>query len=151
MAVTIDIGKAKRIHPRNKQDVGKRLAAWALNKDYNKNVVFSGPIFKDYKVEGNKVVISFDYTGSGLTTGIKNGIAPFKETPGAELKWFAISGADKRWYWAKAVIDGNQIIVSSDKVKNPVAVRYAFTLNPKGANLYNKEGFPASPFRTDNW
>lgn len=151
MAVTIDIGEAKRIHPRDKQDVGKRLAAWALKKDYNKNVVFSGPLFKNYKVDGNKIVISFDHTGSGLTAGIKNGIAPFKETPDAELKWFAIAGADKRWHWANAVIDGNQVVVSSEKLKEPVAVRYAFTINPQGANLYNKEGFPASPFRTDNW
>ena len=149
MSVTIDIGEAKNIHPKDKQDVGKRLAAWALKNDYNKNVVVSGPLFKNYKIEENKIVISFDHTGSGLTAGIKNGIAPFKETPKAKLKWFAIAGADKKWYWADAVINGNQVVVSSDKVKNPVAVRYAFAMNPQGANLYNKEGFPASPFRTD--
>jgi sialate O-acetylesterase len=151
MAVIIDIGEANDIHPKDKQDVGKRLAAWALKKDYNKDVVLSGPLFKDCKIEGSKAIISFDHTGSGLTAGIKNGIEPFKETPDAKLKWIAIAGADKKWHWADAVIDGNKLIVSSDKVKNPVAVRYAFTMNPQGANLYNKEGFPASPFRTDNW
>ncbi len=151
MAVIIDIGEAGDIHPKDKQDVGKRLAALALAKDYGKNIVMCGPVFRNCKIEGNKAVISFDHTGSGLTAGCKNGLAPFEETPNAGLKWFAIAGADKKWHRAKAIITGNKVIVSSDRVKVPVAVRYAYTMNPKGANLYNKEGFPASPFRTDNW
>ncbi len=151
MAVIIDIGEAGDIHPKNKQDVGKRLAAWALAKDYGKNIVYSGPIYKELKVEGDKIRISFDHIGTGLITGKKEGLAPAKETPNGKLKWIAIAGEDRKWYWADAVIDGNTILVSSEKVQKPVAVRYAFTMNPEGANLYNKEGFPASPFRTDSW
>ncbi len=151
MAVIIDIGEADDIHPKNKQDVGKRLAAWALAKDYGKKIVYSGPLYKELKVEGNKIRISFDHVVTGLITGKKAGIAPVKETPSEKLKWIAIAGEDKKWYWADAVIDGNTLIVSSEKVQTPVAVRYAYAMNPEGANLYNKEGFPASPFRTDNW
>lgn len=150
MAVIIDIGEAGDIHPKNKQDVGKRLAAWALAKDYGKKVVFSGPLFKDLKIEGNKAVISFDNIGGGLIAGKKDGLAPLKETAD-KLKGFAIAGADKKWYWADAVVQGETIALLSDKVAEPVAVRYAFSMNPAGANLYNKDGFPASPFRTDNW
>ena len=151
MAVIIDIGEAADIHPKNKQDVGKRLAAWALAKDYGKKIVYSGPLYKDCKVEGNKIRISFEQVGGGLMVGKKDGLAPVKETPPDKLKWFALAGADKKWYWAEAVIDGETVLVSSEKVPQPAAVRYAFAMNPQGANLYNKEGFPASPFRTDNW
>jgi sialate O-acetylesterase len=151
MAVIIDIGEAGDIHPKNKQDVGKRLAAWALAKDYGKNIVYSGPLYKDFKVEDGKIRLSFDHVGTGLITGKKEGIAPVKVTPNEKLKWIAIAGEDKKWYWADAVIDGNTVLVSSEKVQKPAAVRYAYAMNPEGANLYNKEGFPASPFRTDNW
>jgi sialate O-acetylesterase len=151
MAVIIDIGEAVDIHPKNKQDVGKRLAAWALAKDYGKKIVYSGPLYKESKVEGNKIRISLDHVGGGLVAAKKEGISPIKETPDQKLKWVAIAGEDKTWYWADAVIDGNTILVSSEKVQKPVAVRYAYAMNPEGANLYNKEGFPASPFRTDNW
>jgi sialate O-acetylesterase len=102
-------------------------------------------------VEGNKIRISFDHIGTGLITGKKEGLAPAKETPNEKLKWIAIAAEDRKWYWADAVIEGNTILVSSEKVQKPVTVRYAFTMNPEGANLYNKEGFPASPFRTDSW
>lgn len=151
MAVIIDIGDARNIHPKNKQDVGKRLAQWALAKDYNKDVVFSGPIYKSHTVEGDKIRVMFDYVGGGLIVGEKEGLEPVKECKDKKLTWFAIAGADKKWYWADAVIDGDTVVVSSEKVKNPVAVRYAYTYNPEGCNLYNKAGLPASPFRTDDW
>lgn len=113
--------------------------------------MYSGPLFKNAKIEGNKIRISFDHIGSGLTAGRKDNILSFKATPGEKLKWFAVAGIDKKWYWADAIIDGETVLVSSIKVQEPIAVRYAFTMNPNGANLYNKDGFPASPFRTDNW
>lgn len=151
MAVITDIGDAADIHPKNKQDVGDRLARWALAKDYKKDVLVSGPLYKGVKVEGNKIRISFDNVGSGLMLGEKTGIEPTKEVKDGKLKWVAVAGEDKVWYWADAVIDGETIVVSSEKVAAPVAVRYAFVMNPAGANLYNKEGMPASPFRTDSW
>ena len=151
MAVTIDIGETENIHPKDKQDVGKRLALWALAKTYGKDLVFSGPLYKSHTVEGDKVRITFDYAGGGLIAGQKNGLEPVKEVPGGKLKWFAIAGQDQVWHWADAVIDGETVLVSSDKVPSPVAIRYAFAMNPEGANLYNKEGLPASPFRTDDW
>lgn len=151
MAVAIDIGEGKNIHPRNKLDVGRRLAAWALAKDYKKDLIHSGPIYKEVKIEGNKIRVFFDYAENGLMTGIKDGTEPVRTAEGGKLKWFAIAGEDRKWYWADAVIDGSTVLVSSEKISYPVAVRYAFSANPEGANLYNKEGFPASPFRTDNW
>lgn len=152
MAVTIDIGNARDIHPKNKQDVGGRLALWALNFDYGKKCVYSGPLYKNMKVEGNKIRVSFDQVGSGLMAGVKKGLAPTAKDPAGKLKSFAVAGADKKWHWADAVIDGDTVVVSSPEVKNPVAVRYAFRMNPgETCNLYNKEGLPASPFRTDKW
>jgi sialate O-acetylesterase len=152
MAVIIDIGMSGDIHPKNKQDVGKRLAAWALAKDYGKQIVYSGPLYKKCTVEGNKIRIEFDSAGSGLMSGEKSGLDPVKPAAAdAKIKWISIAGEDKKFYWADAVIDGNTLVVSSEKVPNPVAVRYAFAMNPQGANLYNKEGLPASPFRTDSW
>ena len=150
MAVIIDIGMAGNIHPKNKQDVGERLALWALAKDYGKkDLVYSGPQFKSMKVDGGKIVVSFDHVGGGLMVGEKEGLAPTKEVKDGELKQFAIAGADKKWVWAKAEIQGETVVVSSDEVAKPVAVRYAFSMNPEGCNLYNKEGLPAVPFRTD--
>jgi sialate O-acetylesterase len=151
MAVIIDIGDPENVHPRDKQDVGKRLALWALAKTYGKDLVFSGPLYKSCAVEGDKVRITFDHAGGGLIAGEKNGLAPVTETRDGKLKWFAIAGEDKVWHWADAVIEGETVVVRSDKVPAPVAVRYAFAMNPEGANLYNKEGLPASPFRTDDW
>ena len=151
MAVAIDIGEVEDIHPKDKQDVGQRLALWALARTYGKNIEFSGPLYKSRAIQGDKVRIVFDHAGGGLIVGEKNGLAPTKEVRGGKLKWFAIAGKDKVWHWADAVIDGQSVVVSSDKVAAPVAVRYAFTMNPEGANLYNKEGLPASPFRTDDW
>lgn len=151
MAVIIDIGEAGNIHPRNKQDVGKRLALWALAKDYGKDVVFSGPLYRGLKVEGSTVRVSFDSVGSGLIVGKKDGLAPVTEVSGGKLERFAIAGADKVWQWADAVIDGETVVVSSPEVAKPVAVRYAYSANPVGCNLYNRDGLPASPFHTDSW
>jgi len=137
MAVTIDIGEPD-IHPKNKQDVGKRLALWALAKTYGKNIVYSGPIYKSMKVDGNKAILTFDNVGSGLMA------------KGDSLKGFAIAGADKKFVWADAKIEGDTVVASSDKVVSPASVRYAWAINPV-CNLYNKEGLPATPFRTDTW
>jgi sialate O-acetylesterase len=139
MAVAIDIGEWNDIHPLNKEDVGKRLALAAQKVAYgDKDVVYSGPIYQSMKVEGNKIIITFTNIGGGL---IAKG--------GGELKHFAIAGTDKKFIWAKAKIEGAKVIVWNDDITNPVAVRYAWADNPEGANLYNKQGLPASPFRTD--
>jgi sialate O-acetylesterase len=138
MAVTIDIGEWNDIHPLDKKDVGKRLSLAAQRVAYgDSTVVFSGPTYQSMKVDGNKFVIAFTNRGSGLVAR------------GGELKCFAIAGADNRFVWAKAKIEKDVVVVWSDAVPNPVAVRYAWADNPEGANLYNAEGLPASPFRTD--
>jgi sialate O-acetylesterase len=138
MAVIIDIGEANDIHPKNKQDVGLRLALWALAKTYDKNVVYSGPLYKSMEVRGNSAILHFDSVGGGLVA------------KGESLKGFAIAGADHKFVWADAKIEGYTIVVSSDKIAEPMAVRYGWADNPV-CNLYNKEGLPASPFRTDTW
>jgi sialate O-acetylesterase len=139
MAVIIDIGEADNIHPKNKQDVGKRLALWALANTYGKKLVYSGPIYKSMKIDGNSIVLSFDHVGGGLVA-----------KGGEELKGFAVAGVDKKFVWADAKIVGDTVVVSSDQVAEPAAVRYAWADNPV-CNLYNKEELPASPFRTDDW
>jgi len=139
MAVAIDLGEWNDIHPLNKEDVGKRLALAAQKVAYgDEKVVYSGPIYQSMKIEGNKIILTFTHIGGGLVV-----------QGGSEPKYFAIAGADKKFAWAKAKIEGNKIVVWNDKVTNPVAVRYAWADNPEGANLYNKEGLPASSFRTD--
>lgn len=140
-AVIIDIGEANDIHPRNKQDVGLRLALSALHVAYNQNVVYSGPVYKSMQKVDNKLILTFDNTGSGLEVKDKYGYA----------KAFAVAGEDQKFVWAKAYIENGKVIVYHPDIKNPVAVRYAWGNNPDDANLYNKEGLPASPFRTDNW
>ncbi len=151
VAVTIDVGDPNDIHPRNKKDVGERLALWALAKDYGKKgLVYSGPTYKGMKVAGDKARLSFDHVGGGLIVGKKEGREPTREVKDGKLQRFAIAGADGKWFWAEATIDGTDVIVSSPNVKEPVAVRYAYQNNPAGANLYNREGLPASPFRTDD-
>jgi sialate O-acetylesterase len=139
MAVIIDIGDAKDIHPKNKQDVGKRLALWALANTYSKDVVYSGPLYKSMAKKDKTIVLSFDHLGGGLVA-----------KGGESLQGFAIAGADHKFVWADAKIEGDKIVVSSDKVADPIAVRYAWADNPV-CNLYNKAGLPASPFRTDTW
>jgi len=138
MAVAIDAGEWNDIHPLNKKDVGERLALAAEKLAYgDASLVYSGPIFQSAQVEGNKIILHFSNVGGGL---IAKG--------DSVLNYFSIAGADKRYVWAKAVIDGDRVIVWSDEVSQPVSVRYAWADNPEGANLYNKEGLPASPFET---
>ena len=147
MAVAIDLGEWNDIHPDNKKDVGVRLALAALKIAYGENIVYSGPTYQSAEITGNKIVITFTNTGSGLITNDDE-----------EPAQFAIAGADKKFVWAKAKIEGNKVIVWNDDIKEPMYVRYAWADNPDGANLYNKEtlpdssvgrGLPASPFRTD--
>jgi sialate O-acetylesterase len=138
MAVAIDLGEWNDIHPDNKKDVGERLTLTALKTAYHENIVASGPIFQSASIDGNKITISFTNVGSGLTT--RDDEAPSD---------VAIAGADKKFVWAKAKIEGNTVVVWSDDVPNPQFVRYAWADNPVNANLINKEGLPASPFRTD--
>jgi sialate O-acetylesterase len=141
MAVTIDIGEAGNIHPKNKQDVGKRLALNALQIAYNKEVVNSGPMFEAADFKDGKAFITFSETGSGLEVKDKYGY----------LKGFTIAGSDRKFHWAKAeLVDSTTVVVYSEKVDSPAAVRYGWANNPDDVNLYNKEGLPANPFRTDN-
>lgn len=150
MAVTYDIGGD--LHPKNKLDVGLRLARWALRDVYgDEDVVVSGPIYKASEVDGNKMRIKFDYGESGLVAGRQISGKPFEGTPDEPLRGFQIAGKDQAWHEAEATISGDQLLVSAPEVTEPVAVRYAFSQNPAEANLYNKPGLPASPFRTDNW
>ncbi len=141
MAVTTDIGEANDIHPKNKQDVGKRLAAIALHYDYGKQGEFMGPLYQSMKIEGNKVSISFTHTGKGLMTKASD----------EQLKGFEIAGSDKQFFPATATIEGDKVIVSSDKVSAPASVHFGWADDAGICNLFNKDGFPASPFRTDNW
>ena len=152
MALAIDVGDAKDIHPRNKEDVGNRLALWALKNDYGKkDLVCSGPLYKGMTIEDDKIRIRFDSVGRGLMVGKKQGHGPATEDLEGKLQRFAIAGEDKHWIWADAVIDGATVVVSNPVVLRPVAVRYAYSMNPAGCNLYNQDGLPASPFRTDSW
>jgi len=139
MTVTIDIGDAKDIHPKNKQDVGKRLALNALARVYGKDLAYSGPMYKSMEIEENKIRLQFNHTKNGL-----------KIKGGNQLKGFAIAGSDKKFVWADAKIEGNEIVVWNSKIENPTAVRYAWAANPI-CNLFNGADLPASPFRTDDW
>ena len=139
MAVTLDIASITAIHPSDKQDVGLRLALWALAKSYHRNVICSGPLYKSMKTRKEKIILSFDYAGKGLV---------FKENNGESN--FLISGKDSIFVRANVEVDGKRLIVSSNEVKEPIAVRYAWT-NEAVATLFNKEGLPASTFRTDRW
>ena len=153
MACAIDIGGATPadLHPRNKLDIGKRLALWARAVTYHQEVACSGPLYRSFTFEGGKIRVQFDHVDSGLMAGEKTGLDPGREITNATLKWFAIAGNDKVWHWADAIIDGDTVLVSSAKVATPAAVRYAYTGNPEGANLYNRAGLPTIPFRTDQW
>ena len=138
MAIALGTGEAGNIHPKNKQEVGRRLALWALATVYGqKDVAWAGPLPAGHTITGSEMVISFTHAAGGLVA------------KGGELKGFAIAGADKKWIWANAKIAGDTVIVSHPDVPTPVAVRYAWANNPVTANLYNGAGLPASPFRTD--
>lgn len=137
-AVIIDIGEADDIHPKNKTDVGKRLALAALNMVYEHDKIYSGPVFRNYSLKENKVIIEFDNVGNGLI--LKKGEYPEE---------FAIAGNDKKFKWAKAKIKNNKIVIWHEKIANPKYIRFAWSENPGRFNLYNKEGLPASPFRIE--
>lgn len=139
MAVIIDIGDANDIHPRNKLEVGKRLAAWALAETYHQKVEPSGPLYDSFAVKDEKIRIKFTHLGGGLKTS--DGGAP---------KGFEIAGEDHKFVWAEARVDGDNVVVWSKDIAHPAAVRYAWADNPI-CNLYNQAGLPASPFRTDDW
>jgi sialate O-acetylesterase len=139
MAVAIDLGEWNDIHPDRKKEVGDRLALAAMHTAYGeKKVVPTGPLFQTALVEGNKITLTFQHTGSGLVS-----------IDGEELSEFAIAGADKKFVWAKAKIEGDKVVVWNESIAAPMYVRYAWADNPVNPNLYNKEGLPASPFRTD--
>jgi len=141
MAVTIDIGDASDIHPKNKQDVGYRLALAAQAIAYGRDVIYSGPIYESMAVEGEKVRLRFKYAYGGLVA---------KNSPSQNVSGFEIAGDDHKFVAAEAKIDGDTVVVRSEKTPHPVAVRYAWAMNP-WCNLYNRAGLPASPFRTDDW
>ena len=151
MVVAIDLGEDANGHPRNKKDVGERLANWALARTYKLKVAFSGPLYRTHRINGNKVILNFYHAESGLMVGNKEGMEPVREIRDGPLKYFAVAGADGQWHWADARIVGKTVVVRSDKVPAPVKLRYAYMMNPKGNILYNRAGFPASPFRTDDW
>jgi sialate O-acetylesterase len=136
MAVITDVGEENDIHPRKKEPVGARLALLARKIAYDESLVACGPTFRSMKVSGNKAVLRFDHAGGGL------------EARGGPLQGFAIAGADGKFAWADAVIDGDSVVVSSAAVAKPVAVRYGWANYPV-VNLWNKEGLPATPFRSD--
>jgi sialate O-acetylesterase len=141
MAVAVDLGEADNIHPANKQDVGHRLALVARQVAYGDNqVVAAGPTYQRMAVQGHKVKLTFANPGSGLEAKGSDG----------SLKGFAVAGADRQFHWAKAQVQGKTVTLTCDAVPTPVAVRYDWANNPDG-NLYNKEGLPAVPFRTDQW
>ena len=148
MASAIDIGETWQIHPRDKQDVGYRLELAALQVAYGQNVQASGPVYQSFTRERGALRLHFSEVGSGLMVAHKDGIAPVQELLGAKLQNFAIAGADKIFVAADAVIDGQDIVVTSSLVPQPEAVRYAWATNPV-VTLYNRDGLPASPFRTD--
>ena len=151
LAVTIDIGESKDIHPKNKQDIGRRLALWALAGPYGKDIDPSGPLYKSHSVENGKIRVTFNHAKAGLMLGTKKGLSPVENDSTGKLKWIEIAGEDRVFKPADATLEGSELVISSPEVPAPIAVRYAFNQDPAGANLYNKAGLPASPFRTDLW
>lgn len=151
LVVTLDIGDPKDIHPKNKVDVGKRLAYWALNRDYGmKDIIPSGPQLKSAVAEGDKMVLTFDHVGGGLMAGTKNGIEPAQSVT-EPFQTFQLAGEDKRFVPAKAEIQGDKIVLTAAGLSAPKYARYAYSSDPKGPLLYNKEGLPAPSFKTDPW
>jgi sialate O-acetylesterase len=151
MAVAIDIGDEVDIHPKNKFDVGERLALWALRDRYGRQQEVSGPLFRELVREAGALRVLFDHAESGLMAGRKAGREAVQPDPKGIVRGFAIAGSDQRWKWAKARIEGSELVLSHPDIPEPVAARYAFSSNPDRANLYNQAGLPASPFRSDSW
>lgn len=160
-AVLIDLGEARDVHPRNKRDVGERLARIALARDYGKDVAWSGPVFQSMQQEGDKIRLRFRHAEGGLAAAplppvydlqtLLRQTAPLvRHAPHGALEGFAICGPDRRWVWAGAEIEGDTVLVGADAVRDPVAVRYGWADNPT-CNLVNGAGLPASPFRTDDF
>jgi sialate O-acetylesterase len=141
MSVTTDIGESNDIHPKNKQDVGLRLAAIAMNNIYGQPGEYSGPVYESMSIQGDKIILSFTHTGSSLMVKDKYGY----------IKGFEIAGSDHHFYFAKASMQNNKVIIYADEVSKPESVRFAWADDAGDANLYNSEGFPAIPFRTDQW
>jgi sialate O-acetylesterase len=141
MSVTTDIGESNDIHPKNKQDVGLRLAAIAMNNIYGQSGEYSGPVYESMSIQGDKIILSFTHTGSSLMVKDKYGY----------IKGFEIAGSDHHFYFAKALMQNNKVIIYADEVSKPESVRFAWADDAGDANLYNSEGFPAVPFRTDQW
>jgi sialate O-acetylesterase len=141
LIVTIDVGEAHDIHPKNKLDVGRRMTRWALGSVYGRKLTVTGPMFREMKAGGSKLVLKFDDVGAGL-----------RIRDGDRLQEFAVAGEDRKWHWAEARIVGKDAVeVRSTEVPRPVAARYAFNNNPRRPNLTNDTGLPAAPFRTDDW
>ncbi len=161
-AILIDLGEDATIHPRNKKDVGERLARIALARDYARDVVYSGPVYKSFTVEGGKLLLRFTHADGGLVARELPAAYPpssldpgktvplVRNSPGSQLEGFIICGENRKWVWADAKIEGDTVVVSSLQVPAPVAVRYAWANNPT-CNLYNGAGLPAGPFRTDDF
>ncbi|HTQ65983.1 MAG TPA: sialate O-acetylesterase, partial [Puia sp.] len=141
MAVTVDIGNSRDIHPKDKQDVGKRLAAIAFNNVYGQPMEYSGPVYQSIKTDGNKIILTFTHANNGLMVKDKYGY----------IKGFEIAGKDQHFHYAKAYMDGNRVVVYNETVSEPIEVRYAWADDAGDANLFNNEGFPTVPFRTDQW
>jgi len=139
LAVTIDVGDPKDLHPHRKLEVGQRLALWAEGTVYKQPIEYSGPLYDSMKIEGSEIRVRFTHAGSGL-----------EARDGGELQGFALAGADRKFYWAEGRVDGDAVVVSSRDVPSPLAVRYAWGDSPR-CNLFNRDGLPASPFRTDDW
>lgn len=159
MACIIDLGEAEDIHPVRKKEVGERLARLAFANDYGRKLVANGPRYESYKIRGGKVVVSFSDVADGLKVMPSGSFAQARygstderveEAENGVLMGFQIAGPDRVWHWADARIEGNEVMVSSPEVPQPVAVRYAWSINPV-CNLFNSEGLPAWPFRTDDW
>lgn len=149
MAVAIDV-RGEGIHPPDKLSVGRRLAHIALTKTYGRGTPEAeGPTYTGHRIDGRTIRVQFKNAKTGLMIGNKPGVAPARETPGEALRWFEIADANERWHSAQAVIVGSEVILSSPGIKTPMAARYACSTKPQGGNLYNRAGFPASPFCTD--
>ena len=145
MIVTVDLQGAG-IHPPNKIDVGRRLALWALANDYGKHVAFSGPLFERQEIREEKIIVHFKHADSGLMVASKDGLSAPCESPGVEPGPFEIMDETGKWWPANAVIDGSTLVVGSEEIQSPIAVRYAYEVTPQTCNLYNRDGLPASPF-----